>query len=70
MNSLIVHDAGNVLKSLEVVKAHLYSVPSCHRTYGQTPSCVHMGKISTNVSDFSRSKLRYSKTVVRLHYLK
>ena len=70
MNSLVNHDAGNVLKSLEVVRAHLFSVHSSIVRCGLIPLCAHMAKTSMSVSDFSRSELRFSKTVVRLHYLK
>lgn len=61
-------DADSAPRLLVREKKRLYTVPSLGRRCGVIASCALMANSWLNASDFSGMKLRYSKSVVRLHY--
>lgn len=68
MNLWIALDAGNVKRLLVSERAHLCTVAFCVKTYGVIVFNARMGNYSGKYSEDSAEGLRYSKSVVRLHY--
>lgn len=68
MSLWIVLDAGNVLRLLVRGRVHLYIVPSWVKMYGAIVYSAPMVNCYGKSSEVSADGLRYSKSVVRLHY--
>lgn len=68
MSLWIALDAGNVKRSLVNEKVHLSIVLSSGKMFGVIVFSALMVNYYGKSSEFSADKLRYSKSVVRLHY--
>lgn len=68
MSLWIALDAGNVLRLLVSEKVHLCIVLSLVKMYGVIVFNAHMVNCYGKSSEVSADRLRYSKSVVRLHY--
>lgn len=68
MNLCLALDAGFAMRSLDREKVHLCIVPSSIKMYGLIVFNALMVNCYGKSSEVSTEKLRYSKSVVRLHY--